>query len=111
VYLTPGGTVSGLSILGGTTMGRKGSILADDGCIYVGLSEVRVCKSPDVNLYTHSVSAPYHSYMTQSKIGGLFIFQKVQIQMLPIYVYLPFQKVKVCTGTRTKVRMDEGKNG
>ena len=81
MYLTPGGTALG----------------AGDGCIYVGLSEVRVCKSPDVNLYTHSVSAPYHSYMTHSKIGGLFIFQKVQIQMLPIYVYLPFQKVKLCT--------------
>jgi hypothetical protein len=32
-----------------------------------------------------------------SKIGGLFMFQKVQIQILPIYVYLPFQKVKLCT--------------
>ena len=37
--------MSGLSILGGTMMGRKGSILADDGCIFVGPSEVRVCKS------------------------------------------------------------------
>ena len=54
VYLTPGGTVSGLSILGGTMMGRKGSILADDGFIYVGPSKVCACKSPDVNLYTHS---------------------------------------------------------
>ena len=35
--------------------------------------------------------------MTHSKIGGLFMFQKVPIQMLPIYVYLPFQKVKLCT--------------
>ena len=55
MYLTPGGTVSGLSILGGTMMGRKGSILADDGFIYVGPSKVCACKSPDVNMYTHSI--------------------------------------------------------
>ena len=51
--------MSGLSILGGTMMGRKGSIWANDGCIYVGLSEVCSCKSPHFNLYTHSIQAKF----------------------------------------------------
>ena len=34
---------------------------------------------------------------THSKIERLFLFQKVDIQILPIYVYLPFKKVKPCT--------------
>ena len=28
---------------------------------------------------------------THSKIGGLFMFQKVLIKMLPAHVYLPFE--------------------
>ena len=53
------------------------------------------------SLYTGRITSrdtiPAKQRTTHSKIGGLFIFQKVQIQMLLIYVYLPFQKVKLCT--------------
>ena len=39
----------------------------------------------------------YSNCTTHSKIEGLFKFQKVQIQMLPIYVYLQLINVYTCT--------------